>query len=82
MPARTVSSKMSEAAERLSLLMFVALQKGVYGKKDADRSFTYKQMGKNRPVGRSGFGVSHVQRVISPPSIACACVSAESLHLA
>ena len=38
MPARTVSSKMSEAAERVSLLMFVALQKGVYGKKDADRS--------------------------------------------
>ena len=26
-------------------------------------------------------GVSHVQRVISPPSIACECMSAESLHL-
>ena len=38
MLAKMVSSKMSEAAERLSLLMFVALQKGVYGKKDADRS--------------------------------------------
>ena len=47
--------------------------------------FTYQQMSKNKPGGREcgngGFGVSHVQRVISPPSIACACVSAESLHL-
>ena len=38
MLARMMSRKMSEAAERLHLLMFVALQKGVYRKKDADRS--------------------------------------------
>ena len=41
MLARMVSRKMSKAAERQSLLMFVALQKGIYGKKDL---FTYQQM--------------------------------------
>ena len=85
MLARIVSRKMSKAAERQSLLMFVALQKGIYGKKDADRSVYIPADGKDRPEGveceNRGFGVSHVQHVISPPSIACAGVSTESLHI-
>ena len=38
MLARMVSRKMSRAAERQSLLMFVTLQKGIYGKTGVHRS--------------------------------------------
>ena len=37
MLARTVFKKMSRAAEKQSLLMFLAFKNGIYGEKGADR---------------------------------------------
>ena len=48
MPARKLPRRMSRAAESQSVLMFLALKNGIYGKKDAYKSVYAKPMCKNK----------------------------------
>ena len=73
MMSSMVPRRMNRATEDQSLLMFVTLQRVSMERQMLRDQFISQQMGKNRweggEWGNGGFGISHVQGVISPASI-------------